>query len=279
MAISFIPQIWSAMMLSSLKKSLVFAQPGVVNRDYEGDISSVGDTVRVRSLGRPTIGDYVKNTTTIAPETLTDAERSLVINQAKYFAFELDDIDTAQTPGGVLEEALTEAAYGLRDVADGFVAALHVDAAAGNKLGTVSVTSGALAYTQLLNLKVKLDVANVPQEGRFVVVPPWFHGLLLTEDKFVRVDASGTSEGLRNGVVGRALGFDILMSNNCVNVAGDDWAVLAGHPSAISYAEQIVKVESYRPESAFSDAVKGLHVYGAKTMRPDSLATVVASIT
>lgn len=279
MALTFIPEIWSAMMLESLKKELVYAGPSVVNRDYEGDIANQGDTVRIRSISRPTIATYTKGSTTITPEQLTDAQRSLVIDQAKYFAFEVDDIDAAQTPGGELEAGLVEAVYGLRDVADQYVAALYTGAATANQIGTVSVTTGALAYTQLRRLKVKLDEANVPQQGRYVVVPPWYHGLLLEEDKFVRVDASGTDTGLRNGLVGRALGFDVLMSNNAPLVTGDDYAVMAGYPKAIAFAEQINKVEAYRPESAFGDALKGLHVYGAKLVRPDAIATVVASIT
>ena len=279
MALTFIPEIWSAMMLESLKKELVYAGPSVVNRDYEGEIRNMGDTVRIRSISRPTIASYTKGSTTITPEQLTDAQRSLNIDQAKYFAFEVDDIDQAQGPGGELEAGLMEAVYGLRDTADQYVAALYTGAQSANQIGTVSVTTGALAYTQLRKLKVKLDEANVPQQGRFVVVPPWYHGLLLEEDKFVRVDASGTDQALRNGLVGRALGFDVLVSNNAPLVTGDDYAVLAGYPKAIAFAEQIFKVETYRPENAFGDAIKGLHVYGAKLVRPDGIATVVASIT
>lgn len=279
MAITFIPEVWSSTILASLKKNLVFAQPGVVNRDYEGDIANAGDTVRIRSISRPTIGSYTKGSTTITPEQLTDAQRSLLIDQSKYFAFELDDIDAAQSTGGELATALTEASYGLRDVADQFVAGLYTGAQSANAIGTVSVTTAALAYTQLRRLSVKLDEANVPMEGRWVVVPPWYHGLLLEDDRFVRVDASGTDAGLRNGYIGQALGFTVLKSNNAPLVTGDDYAVIAGHPSAISYAEQIVKVETYRPQDSFSDAIKGLHVYGAKLVRPDSIATVVASIT
>ena len=279
MALTFIPEIWSAKLLVSLKKALVFGQPAVVNRNYEGEIKNQGDTVRIKSLNRPTVATYTKNSTTITPENLTDAQRALYIDQAKYFAFEVDDIDKAQGAGGDLDEALQEAVYGLRDVADQYIASLYTGAQSANQLGTVAVTTGALAYTQLRKLKTKLDEANVPQENRFVVVPPWYEGLLLEEDKFVRVDASGTSEGLRNGQIGRALGFNVLSSNNAPLVTGDDYAVIAGHPSAISFAEQIVHVENYRPENAFSDAVKGLHVYGAKLVRPEALATVVASIT
>ena len=279
MALSFIPEIWSSKILVSLQKALVYGQPGVVNRDYEGDIAMQGDTVRIKSLSNPTIATYTKNSTTISPETLTDAQRALYIDQAKYFAFEVDDIDQAQGTGGDLETAIQAASYGLRDAADQYIAGLYTGADSTNQIGTVSVTTAALAYTQLRKLSVKLDEANVPQEGRWVVVPPWYHGLLLEEDKFVRVDASGTDSGLRNGIIGRALGFDVLKSNNAPLVTGDDYAVIAGHSMAISFAEQIVKVEAYRPENAFSDAVKGLHVYGAKLVRPSALATVVASIT
>jgi len=279
MAISFIPEIWSALMLTTLKKNLVYAQPGVVNRDYEGDIANAGDTVRIRSLSRPTIGTYSKGSTTITPEQLTDAQRALYIDQSKYFAFELDDIDAAQSVGGELTTALTEATYGLRDVADQYVAGLYTQAQSANQLGTISVTTAAGAYTVLRQLRTALNKANVPMENRYVVVPPFFEGLLLEDDRFVRVDASGSDQGLRNGIIGRALGFDVMMSNNAPLVTGDDWAVQAGHPSAIAYAESIVKVESYRPQDAFSDAIKGLHVYGAKVIRPDAIATCVASET
>ena len=278
---NFIPEVWSARLLSSLKKSLVFAGPGVVNRDYEGEIQNAGDTVRITSISRPTIGSYVKNSTTITPETLTDAQRSLVVDQSKFFAFEVDDFDMRQAVNGgaLMNEAAAEAAYGLADTADQFVAGLYVGVSATNAITTTQVNDAAKAVAGLINLMTKLNEANVPTQGRYVVVPPWYYALLLGSELFVRVDASGSDQALRNGIVGRAFGFDVLVSNNCVNVTGDDWIVMAGVPGAISFAEQIVKVEAYRPESAFSDALKGLHLYGGKVVRPDAIATLTASIT
>ena len=277
----FIPEVWAAQLQSSLKKSLVFAGPAVANRNYEGEIAGEGDTVRITSISRPTVATYTKDSTTITPETLTDAQRSLLIDQAKYFAFEVDDIDMRQSKNGgaLMDEAAVEAAYALADTADQYVAAMYTGVAADNAITTTAITTAALAVTGLVNLKVKLDNANVPTPGRYVVATPWYHGLLLQSDTFVRVDASGTAEALRNGVVGRAFGFDVYVSNNCVNVTGDDWIIQAGYPGAITYAEQINKVEAYRPESAFSDAVKGLHLYGAKLVRPTGIATLTASIT
>ena len=281
MALTFIPEIWSSLVLSSLKKNMVYAGPGVVNRNYEGEISGAGDTVRIRSISRPTISSYAKNAT-LTYETLTDAQRALVIDQSKSFSFSVDDIDRVQSPGGELEEALIEASYGLRDAADQFVAGLYTGAISANQIGTVSVTSADLAYTQIRLLKQKLDEANVPTEGRFLIIPPWYHSLLLDNSKFVTWSGGGdlaASQGLRNGMVGRVLGFDTLLSNNVPVVTGDDYAVMAGVPSAITYAEQITELETLRLQTTFGTGVRGLHVYGAKLIRPDAIATVYASIT
>jgi len=121
-----------------------------------------------------------------------------------------------------------------------------------------------------------LDESNTPIEGRFVVVPAWFHGLLLKDDRFV---SSGTFRGdntLANGNVGEAAGFTILKSNNVPNTSGAKFKLVAGHSIATSYAEQIVDVQTYKPEKRFGDAVKGLHIYGAKVLRPTNLAMIIA---
>jgi hypothetical protein len=276
---NFIPQIWVARLLVSLKKSLVYGAADVANRDYEGEIANQGDTVKITSISRPTISTYTPNSTTISYEELTDAQRMLVIDQAKYFAFSLEDVDERQAAGNVIDEATREAAYGLRDVADQFIAGQYTEVQTASDVGTVSITTADLAYTGLKDLKVKLDEANVPQEGRWVIIPPWYHGLLLENSKFVDASASGSTEPLLNGVVGRALGFSIRMSNNVPVITGDDYAVLAGYRGAISFAEQINQVEALRLEGQFADAIRGLHLYGAKVARPDGIALLRASVT
>jgi hypothetical protein len=154
--------------------------------------------------------------------------------------------------------------------------------AAANNLGTISVTSATPtdAYDKILvPLKVQLDNSNVSTIGRYCIVPPWLHGRLLLDSRFIKVNESGTEQGLRNGMVGRTAGFDILLSNNAPNPTGDDYVVQAGTPMAISYAEQINKTEAYRPQGSFSDAVKGLHLYGGKLVRPEAIAVATASMT
>jgi hypothetical protein len=277
---NFIPTLWAGALLSSLKKRSVFTQSTVVNRNYEGEIRQQGDTVRITSIGPIAVADYTSHTN-ITVEEVDDATQSLLINQAKAFGFTIDDVEAAQSVNGgaLMSEAMTEAAYSLADVADLYVASLASGAAAGNQISTTAITTPALAVSGLINLMTRLNQSNVPTEGRYVIVPPWYYALLLGSDLFVRADASGGTDGLRNGIVGRAFGFDVLMSNNVTNTTGDDFRIVAGYPGAITFAEQIVHTEADRMELRFADLVKGLHVYGAKVVRPTGLATLIASQT
>lgn len=344
----FVPEVWAATLLATLDKSLVFAGPSCVNRDYEGEIANMGDTVRITSVADPNIFAYTKDSNLTAVQALTDSELVLAIDQAMAFNFQVDDIDMRQARdgGALMAEAARRAAYGLRDVADQFVAR-KMALAASNALGVVDAATATNVYDAfLVPAAVKLDEANVPTEGRFAVLPPAAYGKLLLDSRFIKVNESG-SQALRNGIVGEAAGFMIYKSNNAVSGArsitaevavattaktltaaagtftqGDigltvtgtniasstkiasvnaDGSVAtmdkagssaatqtdtvlsgggalgtAGSVIATTYAEQIAKVEAYRPEARFGDALKGLHLYGAKVTRPTAL--VVSSI-
>jgi hypothetical protein len=277
----FRPEIWAASLLVALQKKLIYAQPGVVNRDYEGEISQAGDTVRITSISDPTIGTYTPNVTVIAPEELTDAQRTLVVDQAKYFAFFVDDVDARQAKGNVLPTAMQRAAYKLADQADQFIAGLYTGIQSTNAVNagaTVTFTAiGSTATEEFYNkvlvpLKVKLDEANVPTEGRYCIVPPWGHAMLLLSSLFSRWDGSAQDAAGRGGFVGRGAGFEIMMSNNTPIPSAGRNIVTAGVDSALSFAEQINQVMAYRPEAKFADAIKGLYLYGGKLVRPDALA-------
>lgn len=277
---NFIPEYWAKKMLSILYKELVYAAPGIVNRDYEGDISEAGDTVHIMNLNAPTISNYVANVTEISPEQLTTGERALTIDQSKYFAFYLDDVDKRQAAGDLVSKQMEQAAYGLRDTADQYVAGLYTGVTPANLHAAEHVADGDDAYEMLLWGREALNTAKVAKEGRYVTVPSWITGLLLTNTKFVANPAlSQSGANLINGEVGYAAGFTVRESENVPTISGDDKAVQFGTAGAITYAEQINKVEKYRPEKAFSDAVKGLHLYGAKLVRPDGIAVFTASRT
>lgn len=262
---TFIPEIWAARILENLRKEHVYVP--LLNRDYEGEIKQYGDTVHINSLTDVTISTYTG--TLSGPQTLTTTDQTLLIDQQKYFDFMLDDVDKVQAMPGLLEAATRSAAYGLSDVTDQFVAALL--AAGGTAIsGTAVAVTASNAYPQLVALKVALDKANVPTQGRWVVVPPDYHGLLLQDARFVGYGNDFNAEILTNGRVGRAAGFEIFVSNN-VPVASSEYSIIAGHSIAATYAEQLIETEAMRCESAFGDRVRGLHVYGAKVTRPTAV--------
>lgn len=274
---NFIPEIWTPKILVALRKKAVAGQ--LVNRDYEGEIRRAGDTVNITSINDVTIGNYTKHTD-ITIEDIDDATRQLIIDQQKYFAFELDDIERAQSVNGgaVLNQALDNATYQLRDAFDTHLLAAMNTAVqgTGNDLGTVAIhTTAKNLYDTFVDLAVTLDTDNVPEEGRWAVVSPALHGRLLKLDEFVVPGDQAGPEARRNGFIGSVAGLDLYKSNNLpavTDAAATGGLVIAGHSMATTVAEQIVSVEAFRLEKRFADGLKGLHVYGSKVVRPTALA-------
>jgi hypothetical protein len=301
---NFIPEVWAARLLANLHNATVYGQDGVINRDYEGEIQAAGNTVRINSIGTVSVSDYVKNTDMAAPQVLTDAQEVLVIDQAKSFNFQVDDVDAAQAQPKFMQSAMQEAAYALRNVTDVFIRdAMLADAFSANTVGASGDTNGVLldttgtagtnAYERLVDMSVFLDNNNVPEDGRWVVVPPWVEGLLLKDARFVSFGTPTNQMRIANGTldggnasgtpgssqIGRVAGFDVFKSNNVKTSSANttaSWAIIAGHGIATTFADQINKVVAYSPEKRFADAVKGLHLYGAKVVRPYALAVMFA---
>lgn len=282
---TFIPEVWSATLLTALEERHVLAQDGLVNRDYEGEIAQAGDTVHIGSLTDPTISTYTKNSTVISPQTLTTTDQSLVIDQSKYFAFEVDDVDARQVKAGgqLLTKAAQRSAVGLRETLDTYLATTIV-AGAGNVLAAQDVATADAAFLLLRKMRMELNKDNVPNDGRWLVISPEFEALVLGDARFTDASKYGTNSVIMNGEIGRALGFRILVSNNLPGgTAGTPPEVsnyvIAGHNMATTVAEQINKVEAYRPPDSFSDAIKGLHLYGAKVVRPEALVVCDVDVT
>lgn len=276
---TFIPELWSARLMYALEKSHIAAN--LVNRDYEGTIRQQGDTVHINSIGAVTVDDYTRNTDIDNPEILTTTDQTLEITQAKYFNFQIDDVDAAQAAGDMMDTAMARAAYALNDTADSYLlGVITAGADTGNIIGSstaVTLTADTV-YENIVGLRTVLDKQNVPNAGRYIVVPPEIYALLLMDDRFVKASDGGTANAtLLNGEVGRVAGFTVYMSNN-VPFSTDTWSIPASIAYSTTYAEQIVSTEAYRMEKRFADAVKGLHVYGAKVTDGKAVAVLKAKV-
>ena len=266
---NFIPSIWSANIHQALENNLVAVR--LANRSYEGEIKQAGDTVKINMFSDPTVSAYTKNSTAITPENLSATQRELLINRSYYFAFEVDDVDAAQANMGLIAEPLRRAGYQLATTADAYMLDFAADQA-----GLAQNTSAApvdLVSTnveeEILAIGEQFNEAGITFDGRFLIVAPW----VISKMVLAGLTTKTQNDALwSNGFVDRILGFDVYMRQNVTHTA-TTWAATENVAGIVNesfgYAEQIMKVEAYRPESAFSDAVKGLHLYGAKVMRPD----------
>ena len=282
---NFIPQVWSARILEALHKETVYTD--LFNRDYEGEITQKGDTVHIGQIGAVEIKAYTKDADIAAPDKAQADDQTLAVDQADYFNIAVDDVNAVQSALNLLDGATTEAGYGFADKTDQYLAGL-LAAAAGSTIGTdtapVAITE-ANAYKTIVQLKTALDKANCPKQGRICVVPAEFEAQMLLDSRFVAVGTDASNDRLENGTVYKAAGFTIRVSNNAPvseqTVGSKEkvpvYTVLASCDRQGTFADQINKVEAYRPEKRFADAVKGLHVYGAKVLRPSIVAAAKVS--
>lgn len=267
------PTIWSARILEHLDKTFVFGA-AFTNRNYEGEISDAGSTVRILQVGDVTVSDYAG--TLADPESLSDSSINLVIDQQKSFNFIVDDVDKRRSILLLIDEGSKRAAQGISDVRDQYVASFHSAINAANAVGTdaapITIGFGAgetRPYDAFLELTQKLDEANVATVNRRIVLPPWFTRALKTQ--FGDRASSLGDKITQDGMAGDVDGVMVYQSNNVANVAGTKYKVMAGLPM-VTWADAIVKTETLRAQKSFGTIVRGLHVYGAKLTQTKAMA-------
>lgn len=280
---SAIPQLWSRRLQMALKKLLVYAD--CCNKSYEGEIKDMGDSVRIQTVADISLSAYTRNTA-ITAETLTTTDQVLYMDQGRAFNFKWDDVDDVQSVKGIMAEAMSRAAYLLRNEADSYIAAALAagvsTASPDNTLPAATAVGTASGnndpFELLVDLSAKLDESNVPNEGRWCVIPPWYAGELL---KDTRRSGFGTSQNLQayaDGFMGvdQVSGLRCYRSNN-VPVTSLAYTVIAGHADAATFASQVTKFDTRPAADGFFNYNIGVMVYGAKVTRPYALASVVAT--
>lgn len=279
---NFIPEIWNAQMLLDFREAATAA--AIANREYEGD-ARVGNTVNITSAVDVSIFDYSigeanggttgsPKARTTAAQAVSDAGQSLLIDQEKNFDFYVDDIDRRQAAGSM--DAYTQSAgLGLAEDADKFLLNVaHSGALEENKLDGAGVAPADAddAWDILRDLRKALNKQSVPLGNRVAFVNAEFAAILLgAESKITSVDTSGDGRGLREGTLGRILGFRIIETENLPEV--DAPQVVALYAPTLAFVSQITETEALRAQDKFADRLRGLHVYGGKVIRPKAVAT------
>ncbi len=266
---NFIPTVWSETLYQALDKKYVAVAN--CNRDFEGDIAERGSVVKICGVSNVTIGNYTKNSDMNDPQTLSDTVRELTINQAKYFNFQIDDVDRAQSSPKLMDAAMKIAADNLANTADMYVFQLYSEVS--QKISATPTADTILDI--ILKARERLAEQNVSDFSNVVLeVSPWVATMILKAKIALETD---NVAALQNGYLGSIGGCPIFVSNNVFSELenGNIHSFCYMRTKrAIAFAEQLSEVEAYRPEKRFADAVKGLHLYGAKIVYPNEIVVL-----
>jgi hypothetical protein len=273
---AFNAQAWSKLLIANLNRINVML--ALVNRDWEGDLKNTGDTVQVRTLGNVTMSTYVKGTP-ITYEDLAPTKEPMTVSDAKFFAFEVEDVDNVQTDLETMQLYTGRAAVSMNDEVERKLLSNYASAHTDNRITGASSAAITLdkdnVYSYFVKARTVLSKKNVPLQGRWAVVDPDTVGLLLESPKFVNatglgnaVAAEGTLNGAsagqnRPGFIGRIAGFDVYESN-AVPVVSAAKYIQFGDKYAIAYAAQLQKVETIRLQTQFATAVRGILLHDTK---------------
>ena len=299
----FIPEIWSAKLVEKFYASTVLA--AISNTDYEGEIQNMGDRVKIRTKPTITIRNYLADGL-LGLDRPTGGTVELYIGVGKYFSLILDDVMEVQSDLNILSMWSDDAAQQLKiavdqDVLDGIVGqcvAANRGATAGaisanlnlGVKGTPVTTVGQGATTgqvNLIDLLLRmgqcLDEQNIPEVGRWIVMPSWA-GRQIKQSELRQAYLSGDPVSmLRNGRLGMIDRFTLYVSNLLPNNSTDsanfnagEWPIFAGHAHGLTFASQISKVETLRSELTFGQILRGLQVYGYQVV--DGKALVQAQV-
>ena len=281
---SWKPEVIAADVQHQLEKSLVYGQPGVINRNYEGDVQ-FAKSVRIVGVGSVTVKDYTQNSDMDDPDTVLDTSLEMTIDYDKYFNFKISNKDQAQTRIDIIAENNKEAAYAIRDAIDSVIASLYTDASASNLIGTdaapktPNLTQGDASniYNLIEDCGVALSESKVPLEGRWMIVPPRFAGLIRKDLKLTAAAPQIVQPGMLNGSITRLGGFSIMESHNVPNTAGAKYKIMFGTSKAMTFASQVNDVRIMDMEKQFAKKVDGEYVFGCKVVRPECLGVMTVS--
>jgi hypothetical protein len=300
----FIPEIWSGKLVEKFYASTVLA--AISNTDYEGEIKNKGDRVKIRTKPTITIRNYDSDGL-LALDRPTGGTVELYIGNGKYFSLILDDVMEVQSDLNILSMWSDDAAQQLKIVVDqdvltgivGQMAAQNQGTAAGVITGSLNLgvqgtplavvgRNPGTGQVELLDVLMRmgqcLDEQNIPEVGRWVVMPAWA-GRQIKQSELRQAYLSGDSVSmLRNGRLGMVDRFTIYISNLLPNNSSDsaqfnagEWPIFAGHAHGLTFASQISKVETLRSELTFGQILRGLQVYGYQVV--DGRALVQAQVT
>ncbi len=320
---TFIPTLWSAKLNAKFYAASTFAD--ICNKDWEGDISNLGDKVVINNIPTLAISDYVVGGN-LSYQTPTPNTIELMIDRAKYYGFNVSDVLDYQAKPDLMDMFTNDASEQMRTVIDStclYRTLLPAESATGKEDGTVAANRGATAGKRsasynlgtdtspvdlstagealnvILRMASVLDEQNIPESGRYLLLDPATR-LRLMQSNLAQAQFMGDDKSMvRNGLIGTIDRFKVYVTNQLpykvngqaywtsgdgteTSIAGTSHStrvrlLAAGHTSALTFAAQMTKTETLRNPTDFGDLVRGLQVFGHKTVKGTALTTAIVA--
>lgn len=294
--VNFVPIIYTKKVLRNFYESSVFSQ--ICNTDYEGEIKAQGDKVVIRKTPDITVSPYAVGTQ-ITYEVPAKNSTELMVDLGMYAAFQIDDVDKAQSDLPLINMFAKDAGERIRIETDREVLAFMSDGAAATNKGATAgaisaninlgITTAPVAITAtnatefIVLLNQVLDEANIPMEGRWVVVPAGFCTHLKTSD-LKAANITGDSTGvIRTGLIGMVDRMKVYQNNNLpAGVAGGlaagETAIIAGTNEGPTFAANITKTDTVKIPDSFGEYWRTLFVYGRSVVQPTALVNAIVAV-
>jgi hypothetical protein len=260
--VNFIAEKWSALVELIAQEASIARR--VTGGQYQMDAAGTS-IIHTATVNDVTIGDYTGADITVA--ALADTGVDIPVDQKKYFAFSVDDVDAAQSAANFKDPAIIQAAKKLGLEADKKAFSLYADATipAGNKLGTLAVPiaiTNLNVDTYFFDAKEILDTQNAGDD-RWAVVPPWMMNKLNDAGLGIQLSENLKDDMFKNAEIIRFAGFNIMKSNSLtIDPTASGYQCLFYTSRAIVLVDQIQKVKAFDIEKKFAEGVKGLYVFG-----------------
>jgi N4-gp56 family major capsid protein len=285
---TFIPELWSDEIIAAYKQNLVMANL-VSKMSFKG---KKGDTLHIP---KPTRGSAsVKAASTqVTLQAATESEVQVLVNKHYEYSRLIEDITEAQALASLRKFYTGDAGYALAKQVDTDLLALGRNVQGGN--GTIAYNAaviggdGSTAYVGsnesaitdagLRKIIQTLDDADVPMDGRVLVIPPVARNVMMGLARFTEqafVGETGNGNTIRNGEIGNVYGVKVYVSTNCETATGDARIGMMFHKDAFVLAEQMgVRSQTQYKQEYLGTLFTSDMLYGVAELR-DNAAVAIA---
>ena len=263
-----------------LRASLVTRDNYIFNTRYEGDPKAGKVKIPVRDT-EVSVSDYNK-ASGVSAATGSTAYKDLIIDKDKAVNELIDGFDAAAVPDNLVADRLDSAGYSLSLEMDKDSISTLEGATGANIATTKTAATTSTAYKEILAAKTYLSRTGVPNKGRWLIVSPEFHAVLMQDDSFIR--QGDLSQEMKNaGAVGSIAGFAVfessmLMVDNTTVTTGKKTTteLIAGHPNWCHRVAEWgvpVHLQDLNGSGKYigASAVQGRKIWGTLVSKPQTL--------